>query len=44
MGKLGVNNTAAIVMYAVKYRLVSPNEFNFATSPYLKGSALSATA
>jgi DNA-binding NarL/FixJ family response regulator len=32
MNKLGVNNTAAIVMYAVKYRLVSPSEFNFATS------------
>jgi DNA-binding NarL/FixJ family response regulator len=32
MYKLGVNNTAAIVMYAVKYRLVSPNEFNFSTS------------
>ena len=36
MAKLGVKNTAAIVMYAVKYRLVSPSEFNFATSPYLK--------
>ena len=44
MGKLGVNNTAAIVMYAVKYRLVSPSEFNFSTSPFLKGSSLSATA
>ena len=43
MGKLGVNNTAAIVMYAVKYRLVIPSEFNFSTSPFLKGSALSAT-
>jgi DNA-binding NarL/FixJ family response regulator len=32
MAKLGVNNTAAIVMYAVKYRLVSPSEFNFSTS------------
>lgn len=32
MSKLGVNNTAAIVMYAVKYRLVSPSEFNFSTS------------
>lgn len=32
MNKLGVNNTAAIVMYAVKYRLVSPSEFNFSTS------------
>lgn len=27
--KLGVNNTAAIVMYAVKTRLVSPNKFLF---------------
>jgi DNA-binding NarL/FixJ family response regulator len=44
MGKLGVNNTAAIVMYAVKYRLVSPSEFNFSTSPYLKGSTISAHA
>lgn len=30
MQKLGVNNTAAIVMYAVKSRLVSPNKFLFA--------------
>lgn len=30
MGKLGVNNTAGIVMYAVKYDLVSPNRFLFA--------------
>lgn len=37
MTKLGVNNTAAIVMYAVKYRLVSPSEFTFSTSPFLKG-------
>jgi len=44
MGKLGVNNTAAIVMYAVKYRLVSPSEFNFSTSPFLKGSSLSTMA
>jgi DNA-binding NarL/FixJ family response regulator len=29
MAKLGVNNTAAIVMYAVKSRLVSPNKFLF---------------
>lgn len=29
MGKLGVNNTAAIVMYAVKNNLVSPNKFLF---------------
>jgi DNA-binding NarL/FixJ family response regulator len=28
--KLGVNNTAAIVMYAVKTNLVSPNKFLFA--------------
>jgi hypothetical protein len=40
MGKLGVNNTAAIVMYAAKYRLVSPSEFNFSTSPFLKGSSI----
>jgi len=29
MHKLGVNNTAAIVMYAVKTELVSPNKFLF---------------
>ena len=29
MGKLGVNNTAAVVMYAVKQGLVSPNKFLF---------------
>ncbi|MCH2198106.1 MAG: response regulator transcription factor [Flavobacteriales bacterium] len=29
MQKLGVNNTAAIVMYAVKAQLVSPNKFLF---------------
>jgi DNA-binding NarL/FixJ family response regulator len=29
MAKLGVNNTAAIVMYAVKTGLVSPNKFLF---------------
>lgn len=29
MQKLGVNNTAAIVMYAVKTKLVSPNKFLF---------------
>lgn len=29
MQKLGVNNTAAIVMYAVKSHLVSPNKFLF---------------
>jgi DNA-binding CsgD family transcriptional regulator len=28
--KLGINNTAAIVMYAVKTNLVSPNKFLFA--------------
>jgi DNA-binding NarL/FixJ family response regulator len=39
MAKLGVNNTAAMVMYAVKYRLVSPSEFTFSTSPYLKGQS-----
>ncbi|HEX4888379.1 MAG TPA: response regulator transcription factor [Luteibaculaceae bacterium] len=31
MAKLGVNNTAAIVMYAVKTHLVSPNKFLFST-------------
>ncbi len=30
MQKLGLNNTAAIVMYAVKTHLVSPNKFLFA--------------
>lgn len=30
MSKLGVKNTAAIVMYAVKMNLVSPNKFLFA--------------
>ena len=30
MNKLGVNNTAGIVMYAVKTNLVSPNKFLFA--------------
>lgn len=29
MQKLGVNNTASIVMYAVKFGLVSPNKFLF---------------
>lgn len=29
MSKLGVNNTAAIVMYAVKTKLVSPNKYLF---------------
>ena len=31
MGKLGVRNTAGIVMYAVKTNLVSPNKFLFAS-------------
>ncbi|TNE54607.1 MAG: response regulator transcription factor [Bacteroidetes bacterium] len=31
MGKLGVKNTAGIVMYAVKTNLVSPNRFLFAS-------------
>ena len=30
MAKLGVKNTAGIVMYAVKTQLVSPNKFLFA--------------
>ncbi|HRN35842.1 MAG TPA: LuxR C-terminal-related transcriptional regulator, partial [Flavobacteriales bacterium] len=29
MQKLGVNNTAALVLYAVKKGLVSPNKFVF---------------
>ena len=29
MKKLGVNNTAGIVMYAVKTEMVSPNQFSF---------------
>ena len=29
MSKIGVNNTAAMVMYAVKTGLVSPNKFLF---------------
>lgn len=32
MRKLGVNNTAGIVMYAVKTQLVSPNKFLFTSS------------
>lgn len=32
MAKLGVKNTAGIVMYAVKTNLVSPNKFLFASS------------
>jgi DNA-binding CsgD family transcriptional regulator len=31
MAKLGVKNTAGIVMYAVKTNLVSPNKFLFAS-------------
>jgi DNA-binding CsgD family transcriptional regulator len=30
MAKLGVKNTAGVVMYAVKTNLVSPNKFLFA--------------
>jgi DNA-binding NarL/FixJ family response regulator len=44
MFKLGVNNTAAIVMYAVKYRLVSPSEFNFSTSLDLQSSSESSAS
>ena len=29
MGKLGVNNTAGIVMYAIKVNLIQPNKFLF---------------
>jgi hypothetical protein len=29
MKKLGVNNTAGIVMYAVKNEMVSPGQFTF---------------
>jgi DNA-binding CsgD family transcriptional regulator len=32
MQKLGVNNTAAVVMYAVKNGLVSPNRYLFERS------------
>jgi len=32
MKKLGVNNTAGIVMYAVKTEMVSPNQFSFKKS------------
>ncbi len=35
MQKLGVNNTAAIVMYAVKTKLVSPNKFLFSADSAL---------
>jgi DNA-binding NarL/FixJ family response regulator len=35
MQKLGVNNTAAIVMYAVKTKLVSPNKFLFSADQNL---------
>jgi len=31
MAKLGVKNTAGIVMYAVKSNLISPNKFLFAS-------------
>jgi hypothetical protein len=31
MSKLGVKNTAGIVMYAVKSGIVSPNKFLFAS-------------
>ena len=44
MFKLGVNNTAAIVMYAVKYRLVSPSEFNFSTSLDLQSGSESSAS
>ena len=33
MAKLGVKNTAGIVIYAVKTNLVSPNKFLFAADP-----------
>ena len=32
LGKLGVKNTAGIVMYAVKANLISPNKFLFSAS------------
>ncbi len=35
MQKLGVNNTASIVMYAVKTKLVSPNKFLFSADSAL---------
>lgn len=36
MKKLGVNNTAGIVMYAVKTEMVSPNQFSFKKSSKFK--------
>ena len=35
MKKLGVNNTAGIVMYAVKTEMVSPNQFSFKKSNFV---------
>ena len=35
MKKLGVNNTAGIVMYAVKTKMVSPNQFSFKKSNFV---------
>ena len=32
MSKLGVKNTAGIVMYAVKEHLISPNKYLFDTA------------
>ena len=32
MGKLGVNNTAGIVIYAVRENIISPNKFLFASN------------
>ena len=35
MKKLGVNNTAGIVMYAVKEQMVTPNQFSFKKSNFV---------
>jgi len=32
MAKLGLNNTAGLIVYAVKENLISPNKFLFSTS------------
>lgn len=33
MSKLGITNTASLVLYAVKQQLISPNKFLFETTP-----------
>jgi DNA-binding NarL/FixJ family response regulator len=32
MGKLGINNTAGLIIYAVRENLISPNRFLFSES------------